>query len=63
VRDINRRAVELIAPYRKNNKQPCYEDGRKMRHYTRRWILERANAWLGQFRRLLVRHERLLSTY
>ena len=29
----------------------------------RRWIVERTNSWLGQFRRLLVRHEHLLSTY
>jgi hypothetical protein len=29
----------------------------------RRWIVERTNAWLGQFRRLLVRHEHLLSNY
>ena len=58
-----RRAIELIAPYRKNNKERKYEDGRKLRCYKRRWIIERTNAWLGQFRRLLVRHEHLLSTY
>jgi len=29
----------------------------------RRRIVERTYAWLGQFRRLLVRHEHLLSTY
>jgi transposase len=58
-----RRGIELIAPYRKNNKERKYEDGRKLRRYKRRWIIERTNAWLGQFRRLLVRHEHLLSTY
>ncbi len=58
-----RRGIELIAPYRKNNKERRYEDGRKLRRYKRRWIIERTNAWLGQFRRLLVRHEHLLSTY
>ncbi len=26
-------------------------------------IVERTNAWFGQFRRLLVRHEHLLATY
>jgi len=26
-------------------------------------ISERTNAWLGQFRRLLVRHDHLLSIY
>ena len=59
---LKKRAIELIAPYRKNNKRRRYEDGRKMRRYKRRWIVERTNAWLGQFRRLLVRHEHLLST-
>jgi len=53
----------LIAPYRSNNKERRYEDRRKLRRYKRRWIVERTNAWLGQFRRLLVRHEHLLSTY
>jgi Transposase DDE domain len=61
--EIERRGIELIAPYRKNNKERKYEDGRKLRRYKRRWIIERTNAWLGQFRRLLVRHEHLLSTY
>src|SRR4029077_5840514 len=53
----------LIAPYRENRKQRRYADGRTLRRYKRRWIVERTNSWLGQFRRLLVRHEHLLSTY
>lgn len=60
---LQKRGIELIAPYRKNNQSRRYEDGRKLRRYKRRWIVERTNAWLGQFRRLLVRHEHLLSTY
>jgi hypothetical protein len=28
-----------------------------------RWKVERTFAWLGNFRRLLVRHERYLSTF
>ena len=59
---LKQRGIELIIPYR-NNHQRRYEDGRSLRRYKRRWIIERANAWLGQFRRLLVRHEHLLSTY
>src|SRR3974377_2563666 len=58
---LQKRGIELIAPYRKNNKQRRYEDGRKLRRYKRRWIVERTNAWFGQFRRLLVRHEHLLA--
>src|SRR4029077_13344037 len=60
---LQKRGIELIAPYRENRKTRRYEDGRKLRRYKRRWIVERTNSWLGQFRRLLVRHEHLLSTY
>jgi transposase len=60
---LKKRGIELIVPYRDNNKLRRYQDGRKLRRYKRRWIVERTNAWLGQFRRLLVRHENLLSTY
>ena len=46
---LRARGIELIAPYRKNNRKRRYEDGRKLRRYRRRWIVERTNAWLGQF--------------
>ena len=59
---LRKRGIDLIVPYRDNNQRKRYEDGRKLRRYKRRWIVERTNAWLGQFRRLLVRHEHLLST-
>src|SRR5664279_1143662 len=62
-RRLKKRGIELIAPYRTKNKQRRYEEKRKLRRYKRRWIVGRTNAWLGQFRRLLVRHEHLLSTY
>ena len=60
---LKKRGIDLIVPYRKNSRRRRYEDGRKLRRYQRRWIVERTNAWFGQFRRLLVRHEHLLSTY
>jgi transposase len=31
--------------------------------YGTRWIIERTTAWLQNFRRVLVRHERLLGVY
>jgi transposase len=58
-----KRGIDLIVPCHKNSKHRRYEDGRKFGRYKRRWIIERTNAGLGQFRRLLVRHEHLLSTY
>ncbi len=31
--------------------------------YRERWKVERLFAWLGQFRRLVVRHERLVEVF
>jgi transposase len=60
---LARRGITVIVPYRDNRTVRKYEDGRHLRRYRRRWIIERTLAWLGSFRRLLVRHERLTSVY
>ncbi|HEY1064537.1 MAG TPA: IS5 family transposase [Pirellulales bacterium] len=57
------RGIELICPHRKNRKKKATQDGRKLRRYKRRWIVERTFAWFGNFRRLVVRYERKLSVY
>ena len=44
-------------------KKPKVQDGRKLRRYRKRWIVERTFSWIGNYRRLLVRHEKLLSIY
>jgi transposase len=49
--------VELIAPHRDNRLRPPTQDGRPLRRYRRRWKVERLNAWLQNFRRLVVRYE------
>jgi transposase len=48
---------DLICPHRRGRKRPKRQDGRKLRRYRRRFTIERTFAWLGHFRRLLVRHE------
>ena len=53
----------LLAPHRKNRTRPSRNDGRRMRRYKRRWKVERTFAWLGNFRRLVVRYEHKLSMY
>src|ERR1700686_4334346 len=58
-----KRGIDPSCPIARTASNRRYEDGRKLRRYKRRWIIERTNAWLGQFRRLLVRHEHLLATY
>jgi IS4 transposase len=45
-------------PARRNSRAATHQDGRPMRRYRRRWIIERTNAWLQNFRRLVVRYER-----
>jgi transposase len=49
--------IDLVCPHRKGRTRKVRQDGRKLRRYRRRWIVERTISWLGQFRRLLVRHE------
>ena len=60
---LARRGIELIVPHRKNRKKSPTQDGRALRRYKRRWIIERTIAWLGNFRRLTVRYERSLTIY
>ena len=57
------RGIELICPYRRNNRKRKYEDGRKLRRYKRRWIAEGTIAWLGNWRRVLIRWERKVQNY
>lgn len=52
-----RRGIEPIIPARRNNTVATHQDGRRLRRYRRRWIVERTHAWLQKFRRLVVRYE------
>lgn len=55
--------IEMIAPHRRNRKKPKTQDGRKLRRYKRRWKVERFFAWLGNFRKVVVRYERHASNF
>jgi transposase len=55
--------IEMIAPHRRNRTRPRTQDGRPLRRYRRRWKMERLFAWLGNFRRLVVRYERYALNY
>lgn len=60
---LRRRGIELIAPHRHNRRKSPTQDGRALRRYRRRWTVERTLAWLGNFRRLVVRYDRSLTIY
>jgi IS5 family transposase len=47
----------LLAPHRRNRTRPDRNDGRRMRRYRRRYLVERTNAWLHCYRRVIVRYE------
>ena len=62
-KQLARPGIELIVPHRKNRRKPPTQDGRALRRYKRRWTVERTFAWLGNFRRLVVRYDRSLTIY
>ena len=55
--------IDLIVPHRKNRKKSKTQDGRKLRRYRKRWKVERTFSWISNFRRLVVRYERLIDIY
>jgi len=57
------RGLDLVCPHRRNRKKPKRQDGRKLRRYRRRWIVERTIAWLHNFRRIVVRWDRHVNIY
>ena len=63
-RSLHAQGVEMIAPHRRNRRADRRtQDGRPLRRYKRRWKVERLFAWLGNFRRLVVRYERYHQNY
>jgi transposase len=61
--ELRQAGIEMIAPHRKNRKKAKTQDGRKLRRYKKRWKVERLFAWLGNFRRLVVRYERRVENF
>ena len=53
---LREQGVEMIAPNRSNRRHKT-QDGRPMRRYRRRWMIERLFAWLQGFRRITTRYE------
>lgn len=53
----------LIAPHRKNRVKPETNDGRRLRRYKRRWIVERTFAWMHSYRRVVTRFEKRVDLY
>ena len=61
--DLAEQGIEMIAPHKQNRVKPQTQDGRKLRRYQRRWLVERFFAWIQWQRRLLVRWEYYSSNF
>lgn len=57
------KGIVLISPHRDGRQKPSLNDGRELRRYRKRYKVERTFAWLGNFRRLLVRYDHDIKMY
>jgi transposase len=55
--------TEMISPHRSNRVSKPTQDGRALRRYSRRWQVERFNAWIQNYRKVLVRWDRKIENY
>jgi transposase len=60
---LGSQGIEMIAPHRGRRRRLKTQDVRKLRRYKRRWKIERLFAWLGNFRRLVVRYEHKVNNF
>jgi transposase len=61
--ELARRGIRPIIPARSTHRAATHQDGRCLRRYRRRWKVERTNAWLYNFRRLVVRYEHTVDIF
>ena len=60
---LRKRGIGSSIPYKENAKRPRRWTPIASKDYRERWHIERTFSWLQNYRRLLVRHEGLLSVY
>ena len=53
--DLKKAGFEPIIPHRSNRVRPSRNDGRRLKRYRHRWLVERTNAWIHCYRALAVR--------
>jgi transposase len=63
-RELEKQNIQMVAPYKKNRWQETKtQDGRTLKRYKRRWVVERFFAWLQNYRRTVVRYERHIENF
>jgi IS5 family transposase len=61
--EIEAEQLVPIIPHRRGRVRPSRNDGRRLRRYGHRYIIERTNAWLHSYRGLAVRWARYSFMY
>jgi transposase len=61
--ELARRNIEMIAPHKSNRRQRTTQDGRPLRRFKRRWVVERFFAWIQNYRRIVVRYEQHIENF
>ena len=61
-RNLAELGIEMIAPHHPRRRRKT-QDGRPLRRYRRRWLVERLFSWLLGFRRLVTRYERTAANF
>jgi transposase len=59
---LGTKGIRLLVPYRRHRKDRK-QSPEVAERYQHRWKIERTFAWLGNFRRLVIRYERLITVY
>jgi transposase len=54
---LEKQKIRLLSPHRRSRTRPSRNDGRRMRRYRKRFVIERTNSWLHCYRRLAHRWE------
>jgi transposase len=62
-KQLHRLGIGPIVPHWKGRLKSPTQDGRALRRYQRRWVVECTIAWLGNYRRLTVGYDRSLTIY
>ena len=57
------RGFRPLSPHRRGRVRPASNDGRRMRRYRRRYVVERTFAWLHGYRRVVTRFERMADPH
>ena len=61
--ELQKDGINMIAPHKSNRVKPRTQDGRKLRRYQRRWLVERYFSWLQWQRRVLIRWEYYMQNF